>query len=214
MAKVIIEGVYAVTPDNLENFYNLWESEKADPNLVAQFMDDESSKMTRIDHPDKPYYPDIHGKPDEELWMWQHPKYPKDPKKMMSLKMDVKKNGTDGGYTETPVQWISGQTLTAVVIYKKSCCPQYSVMLCAVSGGEFKYVIRDDIGTRKGQQNLFDGKMIHDAKGEVISHDLGHILKRDGQCDHGHGHDGSHGHTHAAPAKGPAGLLRRLGLRQ
>lgn len=185
MAKMIIEGVYAVTEDNLDTFYDLWEAENADPLIVADIIGDKAAAMVRIDHPGEPYYPNKEEEPDTEQWLWEHPKYPADPKKMMSLYVDVTPNG-QGGYNEIPRLWTSGEKLTAMVVYKKSCCPQYSVLLCAVSDGEFEYKIRDDQETHTGAKNMFDGFVDHDEDGSKLAHAYAHIRNRDHQCNHAH----------------------------
>lgn len=186
MAKIIIEGVFAVTNDNADIFFDLWDSDYAQPQLIVDILRNRQCEMRRVDHADEPFYPDEANDPTTEMWVYEHPVKTGDAEKMIGLYVDVIEDADNKKFNEFPRQWLLGQTSAAVVVYKKACCPEYSVLLCGSFEDGFDYRIKDDLLTHDGQEKIFEGHIRHDKDGSEMKHALSHIKGKDHSCNHGH----------------------------
>ncbi len=185
MSKIQIVGVYAITQEMQDPFFDLWDGDFAQPRLLADFVQNTANEMVRLDHPTQPYYPNIQDEPDTELWLFAHPQKRDNTNHMIGLFMDVTEQ-KDGTFKETPRKWLFGRDVTALVIYKKSCCPEFSVMLCGEFEDGFEFTIRDDVLTHDHERNLFANSVAYDADGSELSHAYAHVKSRDSKCNHHH----------------------------
>ena len=209
MSKIEIAGVFSVTPENQDLFLDLWDggAEGQQGDVPAGIAADEqkiifellsrhrASEMLRVDRPQHPYYPDEDREPDTEMWMYQNPTKQGDSDRMVGLYVDVLPDG-NGGFKETPKHWLVGQKASVIVVYKKSCCPQYSVMLFAKFDDGFDFMIRDDIRNHhEDEKQLFAKSVSYDEAGGELKHAHLHVTGQSHDC-HGHAHVSGVAHRH------------------
>lgn len=185
MAQMIINGVFPVTDDNEALFFDLWDEDNADPVKIEHLVTVLNTKMQRLDNPKAPYCPDPVNNPNIELWLWADPNNPANPDKMIALKVNVKKN-SQGSFEEEPQKWILGKSALGIVVYKKSCCPEHSAMLCGEFEDGFDFVIRDSARTHSHEKQFFAKMVEHDSTGQILAHEYGHVKNGDRKCDHKH----------------------------
>lgn len=184
MAKMIIEGIYVVNDDTEDLFFDLWDEKDADPEKIETLIKGNNTQFVRLDNPKAPYCHDPINKPNEELQLHAHPGDIANTSKMISLAVDVSRE--NGEFTEDFKEWVLGQSACAIIVYKKSCCPEWSVMLCGDFGDGFDYVIKDSARTHEHEKQYYANSVTHDGQGSAIEHDYNHVKNGDRRCDHDH----------------------------
>lgn len=183
---MVIKGVYPITDENEDLFFDLWDEDHADPVKIGELMSGSHQEMRRVDDPKKPYCPDPLNHPNEELWMWEDNSKPRNPDNMVAVKVNVAQNSPEE-FTEDPQKWIMGKSSFTIIVYKRSCCPEWSVMLCAEFEDGWEFVIKDSArGTHDSARQYYADKVDHDTTGHVLEHEYGHVLAGDSECRHTH----------------------------
>lgn len=185
MSHIIIEGVYCVNDATEDLFFDIWDEDHADPNKIEALITASNTQFKRIDNPLKPYCPDPLTAPDQELWLWAENDDNKS-ENMVSTKVKISKDN-DNKISKEFTGWTLGQSSVGMVVYKRSCCPEWSIMLFGQFEDGWDIVIKDSVRTHKGAEQHFKNFIMHDEKNTVLAHDYDHVQKGDAECNHGPG---------------------------
>ena len=113
--------------------------------------------------------------PNKALNIWEHPSHKsgtdESKKRLVGMFVNLSKNAEDK-IIRTPEGFVGAELASLIVVYKKGCCPDYSIMV--KDGSDRKAVILDSMLTHKNERQLLAGKFRRDRNG-VLAHAADHI---------------------------------------